>query len=103
MSTSKAKLKVASQEERLQKWKKKKHFQNLLRNSSEITDKPIQKIINGKLNIKLRQFTEEELDTVLKKKLKTQKLQALTKYPWSMEENLTMHNFYYAMLCINKT
>ena len=36
---------------------------NLLRNPSEITEKPIQKIINGPLNIKLGQFMEEELGT----------------------------------------
>ena len=35
------KLKVASQEERLQKWKE--HFKNLLGNPPEITDKPTEK------------------------------------------------------------
>ena len=38
-----------------------KKFKNLLGNSSEITVKFIQKIINGDLGIKLGQFTEEEL------------------------------------------
>ena len=35
-STSRAKLKIASQEERLQKWKE--HFKNLLGNPSKITE-----------------------------------------------------------------
>ena len=56
----------------------KEHFKNLLRNLPEITNKPFQKIINGQQDIKLRQFTEEELSTVLKKLL-TGKLQALRK------------------------
>ena len=38
-STLRAKLKIASQEEKLQKWKK--FFQNLLWNSHEVTNKPI--------------------------------------------------------------
>ena len=38
-STLRAKLKVASQEERIQKWKE--HFKNLLGNSTKVTDKPI--------------------------------------------------------------
>ena len=33
----------------------------------KITDKSTKKIINDQLDIKLEQFTEEELDTVLKK------------------------------------
>ena len=40
----------------------------MLENPPEITDKTIQKIINGQLSIKLGQFTEEELRAVLKKK-----------------------------------
>ena len=57
-----------SQEERLQKWKE--HFKNLFKNSPEITIKltlPQRKIINGQLDMKLGQFTEEKLDAVLKK------------------------------------
>ena len=54
----KAKLKAACLEERLQKWKE--HF-NLLRNPPEVTGKPIKNII-CLLDIKLGQFTEEELD-----------------------------------------
>ena len=40
--TSSAKLKAAIQEERRQKWRK--HFKNLHRNPSEITNKPAEKI-----------------------------------------------------------
>ena len=65
-STLSIKLKATSQEERLQKWKE--YFKNLLGNLSKITDKPIQKIINGQLDIKLGQLTEEKFDAVLKKK-----------------------------------
>ena len=50
------------------------------KNPPEITIKSIQKVINDQLDIKRRQFTEEELETVLKK-FNTEKLQALTKYP----------------------
>ena len=48
----------------LLKWKE--HFKNLLGNPPEISDKPIDEIINGPLVIKFRKFTEEELDAVLK-------------------------------------
>ena len=61
-TTSKAKLKSADQEERLLQWKE--HFKNLFRNP---TNKPIQKIINDQIDIKLEQFMEEEIDTVSKK------------------------------------
>ena len=61
---SRAKLKAACQEERIQKWKE--HFKNLLGNPTKVTHKPIQKITNRQLDIKPGQFTEEELDIVLK-------------------------------------
>ena len=64
-NTQRAKLKAASQQERLPKWKE--HFNNLLGNPPEVTDKPIKKIINRLLDIKLGQFMEDELDIVLKK------------------------------------
>ena len=83
-----AKLKGAIQEERLQKWKQV--CKNLLGNPSEITFKPIQKIINFPLDIKLGQFTVEELDLGLKRTeiCKTRKFTYYSSY---------------AMLCINKT
>ena len=43
--------KAASREERLQKWKE--HFNNLLGNPSEITDKTTEEVINCQLDIKL--------------------------------------------------
>ena len=72
-SSLRAKLKAASQEERLQKWKG--YFKNLLGNPPEIMDEPTEEIIHVQLDIKLGQFMEEELD-VVQKKLKTEKLQA---------------------------
>ena len=65
---------TATQQDRLQEWKE--YFKNLLRILPEITDKPTEEIINGQLDIKLRHFIEDELDTVLKK-LKEEKLHVL--------------------------
>ena len=62
-STTKAKLKAASKEEQLQILKE--HFKNLLENFPKVNDKPLTKIINSHLDIKLRQFTKEELNAVL--------------------------------------
>ena len=59
-STSRAKVKAASQEERIQMWKE--HFKTLLGKSPKVT-----KIINNQLEIKLEQFTQEEFDAVLTK------------------------------------
>ena len=64
MSTSRARLKAASQEERIQMWKEL--FQNLLGNSPKVTDKSITEIINSRLDIQLGQFTQE-LNVVLTK------------------------------------
>ena len=47
--------------------KKKKHLKNLLGMSPQVTNEPIMKIINNQLDIKLGQFTQEELDVVLSK------------------------------------
>ena len=63
--TSRTKLKAASQEERIHFWKE--YFKNLVGNSPKVTDKPITKIINNQLDIKLGQFPQEELDVVLTK------------------------------------
>ena len=49
-NTVRAKLKAASQEERLLRWKE--HFKDLLENSPDVTDKPIPKIINSQVDIK---------------------------------------------------
>ena len=64
-SILRAKLKADSQEERIQMWKE--HFKNLLGNSPKVTDKPVMKIINNQLDIKLGQFILEEPNLVLTK------------------------------------
>ena len=69
-STSRAKLKAASQKERPCKWKE--YFKNLLRNPPEITDKLIQKIIYSQLDVKQEQFT-------ILKKIKNRKAAGLVK------------------------
>ena len=69
-----AKLKAACQEERIHLWKQ--HFKNLLGKSPEVTDEPIAKIICYQLDIKLGQFTLEELDVVLTK-IKSRKIAGL--------------------------
>ena len=51
-------LKLPAKEKRLQKWKE--HFKNLLRNPADITNKPAKRIINIQLDIKPRQFIQEE-------------------------------------------
>ena len=100
-STFRAKLKAASQKERLQIWKE--HFKNLLENPPEVTNKTIKKIICSQLD--LRQFMKEELDAVQKKKLKAEKVQATMKYllEYRRQENLMTYFFDYAMLSKNKT
>ena len=63
--TAKAKLKANSQEEQIQLWKL--HFENLLENPPKVTHEPITRIISKQLDIKPGPFTQEELDSVLKK------------------------------------
>ena len=72
--TAKAKLKTVSQEERLHLWKQ--HFENLLGKSLKVTDEPITKITSNQLDIKLGQFIQEELESVLRK-IKNRKLAGL--------------------------
>ena len=62
--TSRNKLKALSQEERIHLWKER--FKNLLGKPHKVTDKPITKIINNQLDIKLRQFTQK-VDVILTK------------------------------------
>ena len=64
-NTAKAKLKAANQQERIKLWKQ--HFENLLGNPQKITHEPITRIISKQLDIKLGPFTQEELDSVLRK------------------------------------
>ena len=63
-----------------------------------------QKIINGKVKVILRQFTEEELDTLLNK-LKSEMLLTLTKHhpKFRRQENLTTYFSLYATQSIDKT
>ena len=77
-STTKAKLKAASQQERIKLWKQ--HFENLLGNTPEVTHEPITTIISKQLDIKLGPFMQEELDSVLKN-LKNRKAAGLDEIP----------------------
>ena len=63
--TTKAKLKAANLQERIKLWKQ--YFENLLGNPLKVTHELITTIISKQLNIKLGPFTQEELDSVLKK------------------------------------
>ena len=77
-STAKAKLKAASQQERVKLWEQ--HFKNLLGSPPKIMDEPITRIISKQLDIKLGPFTKEELDSVLKK-IKNRKAAGLDEIP----------------------
>ena len=77
-NTAKAKLKAANQQERIKLWKQ--HFKNLLGNPPKITHEPITRIISKQLDIKLGPFTQEELDSVLKK-IKNRKAAGLDEIP----------------------
>ena len=77
-STAKAKLKAASQQERVKLWEQ--HFKNLLGSPPKITDEPITRIISKQLDIKLGPFTKEELYSVLKK-IKNRKATGLYEIP----------------------
>ena len=92
-STTNAKLKVANQQERIKLWKQ--HFENLLGNPPKVTHEPITRIISKQLDIRLGPFTQEELDSVLKK-LKIGKLQGLTRFPqmYGRPDNSTKYNTY---------
>ena len=77
-NTAKAKLKAANQQERMKLWKQ--HFENLLGNPPKITYEPITRIISEQLDIKLRPFTQEELDSV-HRKIKNRKAAVLDEIP----------------------
>ena len=70
----------------------------MFENRHEITDKPIQKMINGQLGVKLN------LCTILKK-WKVENQQASMKYPpkFGRQENLTTYFYDYVTQSINKT
>ena len=77
-NTAKAKLKAANQQERIKLWKQ--HFENLLGNPPKITHEPITRIISKQLDIKLGPFTQEELDSVLRK-IRNRKAAGLDEIP----------------------
>ena len=77
-NTAKARLKAANQQERIKLWKQ--HFENLLGNPPKITHEPITRIISKQLDIKLGPFTQEELDSVLRK-IKNRKAAGLDEIP----------------------
>ena len=77
-NTAEAKLKAAKQPERIKLWKQ--HFENLLGNPPKITHEPITRIISKQLDIKLGPFTQEELDSVLRK-IKNRKAAGLDEIP----------------------
>ena len=77
-STAKAKLKAANQQERIKLWKQ--HFENLQGNPPKVTHEPITRIISKQLDIKLGPFTQEELDSVLRK-IKNRKAAGLDDFP----------------------
>ena len=77
-STTKAKLKAGNQQERIKLWKQ--HFENLLGNPPKVTHEPIIRIISKQLDIKVGPFTQEELDSVLRKN-KNRKAAGLDEIP----------------------
>ena len=77
-SSAEAKLIAAKQQERIKLWKQ--HFENLPGNLPKVTHEPITRIINKLLDIKLGPFTQEELDSVLRK-IKNRKAAGLDKIP----------------------
>ena len=79
-STVKAKLKAASQQERVKLWEQ--HFKNILGNPPKITDGS-SRIISKQLDIKLGPFTKEELDSVLRR-IKNRKAAGLDEIPPEM-------------------
>ena len=66
------------QQERIKLWKQ--HFKNLPGNPPKVTHEPITRIISKQLDIKLGLFTQEELDSVLRK-IKNRKAAGLDEIP----------------------
>ena len=77
-SKAKAKFKATNQQERIKLWRQ--HFENLLGNPPKVTHEPITRIISKQLDIKLGPFTQEELDSVLRK-IKNRKAAGLDEIP----------------------
>ena len=99
-STSRVKLKAVSQEEQILMCQK--HFKNLLGNSPIVTDKSITKINNNQLDIKLGQFTEEELH-VVQTKIKSRKAASLNEILTEVWKIRKFEDFFdFPTLSINK-
>ena len=64
-SSAKAKLEATSQLDRIHPWKQ--HFENLVGNPPEVIHEPITRIISKQLDIRLGPFTQDQVDSVLKK------------------------------------
>ena len=77
-STAKAKLKATNQQDRIHLWKQ--HFENLLGNLPKVTHEPITRIISKQSDIKLEPFTQEKLDSLLRK-IKNRKAATLDEIP----------------------
>ena len=77
-NTAKAKLRATNQQEGIKLWKQ--HFANLLGNPPKVTYEPNTRIISKQLDIKLGSFTQEELDSVLRK-IKNRKAAGLDEIP----------------------
>ena len=75
-STSRAKHNAACPEERIQLWKQ--HFENLPGKPPKVNHEPITNIINNQQDIRLGQFTQEELDSV-QRQIKNRKAAGLNK------------------------
>ena len=75
-------------------------FQESAWNSPKVMDKPITKIINCQLDIKLEQFMLEELNVVLTK-MKSRKTAGLNEIPPKVW-NLMTSFFNYAALSMDK-
>ena len=85
-SSARAKLKAASRQKRIYLWKQ--HFEKLLWKPPKVTDEPITKIISNQLDIKREQFTQKEIDSVLRK-IKNRKAAELDEIPpevWKTRE-----------------
>ena len=85
-STAKIKLKVTSQEERIHL--RKQHFDNLLGKPPSVPHEPITKIICNQLDIKIGQFTQQELHSALRK-IKNRKAAGHDEIPpqvWKIKE-----------------
>ena len=65
-------------QERIHLWKQ--YFENLLGKHPKVADEPATKIICNQLDIKLGQFTQEQLDVILRK-IKNRKIAGLDEIP----------------------